>query len=231
MTYKLNPSYIITDFIRSNLDDVKGRVTLESNNSTTISNENVVDITANNKISHIANVKVDGITIEKYSQWVYDTKNRKLVFRTAQSGEVTYDVYTGTNFIFPDQPKNNLSDDSFPRVSIQKVSTVGNVLGNNKSEIVTIYRYQIKTYAKKEAFVGVNIYKNTQVNYEGQDLSEFINLRLYEVFKNYRHLLEPLFSNYELNEKEVFEGFDSSIGCYVIRQEFTITHLKENYID
>lgn len=231
MTYKLNPILIMTDFLRSNLTDVSERITLEGNNSVNVSNSNIVGVTATGNISHIDNVQIDGVTSNKYVSWIYDLKTRNIIFREAVTGVVTYDVYTGTNFIYPGRPKNTLNDNSFPRVTIEKVSAIGNVLGNDKAEIVTNYRYQIKTYTRRDVLVEVDIYDGVTSNFEGQDLAEYINLRIYDVFDTYRYLLHPIFANYDLNLKEAFEGFDENINCYVTRQEFTILHIEDDYIN
>lgn len=227
MDYYIDPTVHIVTLVRQYLNDPTNRISLEGNKSYTANNESVIKVSAINKISHITDVKVDGVALEQYREWFYDPKFRNLVFKDAQSGEVTYNVYVGTNWIYHDRPLSKLSDDEFPRIAITPISSVGTVLGNDKAKIVTTFRFQINTFCKKQQFYNINLYSSTTEEIEGQELANYINQKIYEVFDTYREELHPLFSNYELNTKKQVMGEDNQLIAYSTMQEFTILHTKE----
>lgn len=228
MDYYIDPTLHIVTLVRQYLTDPADRISLEGNNSYTASSESVIKVTATtNNISHITNVQVDEVALEQYREWFYDPKFNNLVFKNAQSGEVTYDVYVGTNWIYHDRPLSKLSGDKFPRVGITQISTPGDVLGNDKAKIVTTIRFQINTYCKKEDFYDIELYNGVTDKTEGQELANYINQKIYEVFDTYRGELHPLFDNYELNTKKQVMGEDNQLIAYSTMQEFTILHTKE----
>ena len=152
------------------------------------------------------------------------------MFNEFRSGEVSYDVYTGTNFIYHDEPKvKKLNMDAYPIISINTISSPSTVLGNNKAKIVTNYRFQIAVYGVKDSPVNVNLYDNVEVSLQDEDLTQYINKQVYDAFDNYRYTLEPYFDNYTLENKETTDVFDKSF--YITRQEFTILQLKEKYLE
>ena len=65
MNYNLNPRLLFLDFLRNHIDDVKTRILLEDNYSQTIEDKKVINIkkSTNNEISHINNVKLDGVVL------------------------------------------------------------------------------------------------------------------------------------------------------------------------
>lgn len=225
--YYIDPTLHIVTLVRQYLTDPVSRISLEGTKTRTLRNESVIKVNAIGKISHITNVKVDDVELEQYREWYYDPKFNNIVFKTAQTGELNYDVYVGTNWIYHDRPLSKLSDSEFPRVAITPISSPSIVLGNDKARIVTPYRFQINTFCKKQQFYNIELYNGVTESIEGQELANYINQKIYEVFDNYRDELHPLFDNYELNTKKQILGEDNQLIAYSTQQEFTILQTKE----
>lgn len=96
-------------------------------------------------IKNIRSVVVDGTTLTFGTDYTYDldfldtTIKTKITFTVAQTGAyvITYDY--GTDKIFPDFPKTELTISNFPRIAVDVVSinTTPAGLGNqNKNEII-----------------------------------------------------------------------------------------------
>lgn len=225
MAYYLDSTLIFVDLLRTYLQDPKQRISLEGNKSYTASNKRFITVTATGNISYISNVQIDGVEQEKYKTWLFDPKTLTLIFNENVTGEVTYDVYVGTNWIYHDRPKSNLND--FPRVSITPISSPSTVLGNDKAKITTNYRFQINTFCKEKQGYTISINDDVSVYLEGLELSNYINEKIYDIFDTYRDNLFPYYANYTLEVKKGIDNLNSDIVAYSTRQEFTIQELKQ----
>lgn len=230
MSYYIESEQLIAEFLRSKLTDPRGRITLDQNYTQTLTGSSrVINITGSDNISHIDDVRLDGTLLTKYKDWVYDYNNTNLILITALTGELTYDVYVGTNWIYHDRPRDDMKPIEFPRVCVLPISSPGEVLGNDKAKIVTNFRYQINTYSKKSLPVEVDIGENQTQIMSDQVLSNKINKDIYKVFDNFRDDLHPIFANYDLQVKKAVEPYDSTLQAYNTRQEFIILQIKEEF--
>jgi hypothetical protein len=228
MVYYIDSAMLIADFLRSNLTDPRGRVQLDSNYSQTLDGSTrVISINGVDNISHIANVQIDGSSLTKYKDWVYDYNNRNLVLSQTQTGELTYDVYVGTNWIYHDRPRTDMKPNQFPRITVSTVSSPSPVLGNDKAKIVTSYRFQVNTYCKSNSFFTTDVGLSTNVEMSGQELANKINDDIINVFRDSRDDLHPIFANYTLQVRKAVEPYDTSIQAYNTRQEFSMLKIKE----
>ena len=108
-------------------------------------------------IKNIRSIVVDGNTLAFGTDYTYDinfldtTIKTKITFTSAQTGPYTITYDYGTDKIFPDFPKNNLSISSYPRIAVDLISTSSTPLGfgNNKVAIITDMLFTIVCYANK----------------------------------------------------------------------------------
>lgn len=226
-TYYIDTSLLIVDFLRSNLKDPANRITFETNNSFTATNQRVIPITATTQgISHISNVRIDGVESVKYKSWFYDPKFNNLVFYDNVTGTITYDVYVGNNWIYHDRPLESLGDNQFPRVTIYEISNIGVVLGNDKSKIVIPTRFQSTVFTKQGKLFEVDIVDGVSKSMEGQELANYINNSIYTIFEKNRSSLYPMFANYELENKKGVMSRDEALKGFMTTQDFTLLQLK-----
>lgn len=112
---------------------------------------------ADSQIKNIRSIVVSAVTLEFGTDYTYDTdfddttKKTKITFTSAQTGAFTITYDTGTDKIFPDFPKNNLSVSSYPRISVDIISTSSDLLGygNQKVANTTDVSFTTVVYANK----------------------------------------------------------------------------------
>jgi len=121
MSIYLEPKNLIVLSLRVNIDDPRNRINLEKSESVSASSEKIFAVTASSNISHIKNVKVDGVAQTLFTDYVFDIKTHNIIFYNNITGTLTYDVYSGTNWIYADKPiaKN---PDSYPRLSVRAIT-------------------------------------------------------------------------------------------------------------
>lgn len=230
MSYYIESEVLIAEFLRSKLTDYRNRVVLDKNYSQTLTgSERIIGIVGADNISHAENVKLDGTALTKYKDWFYDYNNTNIVLSSALTGELTYDVYVGTNWIYHDRPRKDLKEIEFPRVCVIPISNPSTVLGNDRAKIVTTHRFQINVYSKKTLPIEVDIGENKNQNMSGQTLSNKINDDVFRALEEFRDELYPIFANYSPEVKKAVEPYDSSLQAYNTRQEFIILQLKEEF--
>lgn len=149
---------LICFFLRTVITDPKNRISLLDSDSVTLTDDTIVSVTSTSNISHISNLELDSVPLTAFVDYVYDIKNRKIVFFESKTGDLTYDIYGGSNWIFDDTPrKEDLSKDSFPRISIIYVSRTNNILGNFDAKEEINNRIQVDVWSKKDQVFTVNI--------------------------------------------------------------------------
>lgn len=153
LNFKKIKQELITFIRNSDIFTVTQRsVTTETLTGTfTSTTEHIIDRT---NIKNIRSIKVGITTLTYGTDYDYDvnflqtTIKTKITFTVAQTG--TYEIVLdyGTDKIFPDFPRNDLTITSFPRIGLDVVSTLSNpgglgkVIQNEFSFTVVFYDFK-----------------------------------------------------------------------------------------
>ena len=154
---KWNVKEEIVQFLRNQdvLSITERGVTTEEDTGTFASDS--THLIADSQIKNIRSI-VRGTTLEFGTDYTYDTdfddsgtKKTKITFTSAQTGSFTITYDTGTDKIFPDFPKDNLSVSSYPRIAVEIISMPSELMGygNQKVASSTEIFFTIIVYAKK----------------------------------------------------------------------------------
>ncbi len=193
------PKNVIVEFLRARLTDPRGRS--ESTNTETFSgdgSETSFSLTApEGKVRCIVEVKVDGVIQNKNEDYTIDLQNEKVIFSSAPNNgtnniSITY-KYGTSCWIYPDQPRVDLTTRSYPRIGVTLISGVGNRMGNYEASVISSERYQIDIFAHENEVFNID-----GVKYEGEALCMYLARKINLVFKDYIDDLYPLLSHYTL---------------------------------
>jgi len=117
------------------------------------------DLTHTISVTNIKNIRsivVASVTLTFGIDYTYDinnglvgSKDTLITFTSAQTGAFTITYDFGSDKIFPDYPKNNLSIGSFPRIACDIVSETSEVqgFGNQRIAILTSFLLSSVCYA------------------------------------------------------------------------------------
>ncbi len=207
MTFVL-PKDFIVDFLHTNLEDPRGRLT---NNSETFSaGATSYDLTATSgKVISITSLTIGGVAQTKWTDYKFDYQNEKIIFPSATSGEVIVNYKQGTAWIYPDKPLVSLSDTSFPRINILDSGGTDSRLGQYNAPKEDKNAYQIDVWVKK-AF----IYTKDDHKYSNNALADYITLKAKKVFDNFEGQLIPTFYNASTLTTPQDLGYDEEFQCF-----------------
>jgi hypothetical protein len=152
--YYLDAEDIISDFLRVKLTDPRSRAEATETQTFNPSLDDT-DITlsapTSGSVSCVTSVTVDGTAKKKWREYYWDYQNRKLIFYTSFAGTeeviITY-KYGTTNWIYSDKPDEELSANSFPRISLFSVSGTGRRVGNYEAPMQFSPVLQIDIWSK-----------------------------------------------------------------------------------
>lgn len=223
----LSDKGLLMFFIRQNIEDPKGRITLEGNQGITLTSDTIVDVTSSNSISHVNELILDSTPLVAFVDYLYDVKNRKIIFFTPLSGSLTYNVYIGKNWVFDDTArKQDLDNNSFPRVSIIYVSRPSIKLGNFESKKLISNRIQLDVWTKKNQTFTINVGDYTSELSEdklaiqiAENISEVFDSKAREITTNHFIDFVPI-------EEPKLKDFVEEKGLYNAMFEFFIKSLK-----
>lgn len=186
--FYISPKDIVVDFLRVQLTDPRKRAeTLKTENFTAFAGDKEFELTptTGNSVSTVTILKVDSVVQVKWRDFYIDSKDDyKVVFFTALSGgedvEVTYKFGT-TNWIYPDKAREDLGDDSFPRINVLVVTSPAVRLGNFQAPVEATIHFQVDIWVKEAS----NSQKFTIEGreYSGIDLLEFIGYQISKAFE------------------------------------------------
>lgn len=208
--------------------DPKGRVTLEASDTQNITAEKYVSVTSSNKISHINNVQLDASPLTAFVDYYYDIKNRKIVFFEEQTGELTFDIYTGINWIQPGiTRKEDLKTDSFPWISVIYVGRPTTTLGNFDACKITNNRIQVDVWIKKDYFKSIDIGGYTS-NLGDDKLAMYLGRQVKKSLDdNAFDLTSKHFRDYIPIENVKLKTFNTELNNYNSWYEFFIKSVEE----
>lgn len=228
MTPYIEDKSLITFFLRTVITDPKSRITDDGPTVVPITAQTIVDVTSVNTISHIDNVTIDAVPLIAFVDYLYDIKNRKIVFFTAQTGSLSYNTHTGTNWIQPGSTrKQDLTKDSFPRISVIYASRPTEILGNYKSFEVITNRIQIDVWTKKDnvATVDVGGYNSKLGDdklamFLGNDIKDKLKANAFDLNSG-KHFID-----YIPITAPKLEPYNESLNLYNVKLEFFIKSIK-----
>jgi len=196
----LSPKTIITDFLRNNITDPRGRITSTSDTFVATASQTSFTLTptTGKKFSHVVSVTVEGVAKTKWKDYYIDQKNQKVIFFTGITLAETVVVTFGegaANWIFPDKPNEKLEPESFPRMNILIVGMPGNRLGNYEAPVEATPRVQIDIWCKEKQ--NGQIFTIDGSNYTGEDLAEYLSWQVTAAFENSESELFPALYGYD----------------------------------
>lgn len=226
----INPKEIITDFLRSKLEDPRSRAE-DTNTETFDGGGTEFSLTATTgSVQCITSVSVDGTTQTKWKHYYIDHQNQKVIFfSNTASGtdnvEIFYKQGT-TNWIYPDKPKKTLSATSFPRINIISIGGTGERLGQYNSDMESVENFQLDIWTKEDQIFTID-----SVKYSGDRLGTYIAYQITKAFKESMEDLHPALYNYSILSTPRDMGFDSELQCYhkIVEIELRGINIGETY--
>ena len=207
MTYIL-PKDFITDFLHTNLEDPRGRL---SNNSETFSlGSTAYSLTATSgKALAITSLTVGGVAKTKWTDYFWDYQNEKVIFTSATTGEVIVNYKQGTAWIYPDKPLTSLSETSFPRINILDSGGTDLPLGQLESPTEDSRAYQVDVWVKKDFIYTLNDHK-----YSNNSLADYVAEKAKKSFRLFESQLVPSFYNARALTTPQDLGYDDEFQCF-----------------
>lgn len=148
---------LITFFLRTVMIDPRERIIFEVRDIQNITDETIVSVSSSNKISHISALSIDGNSLTAFVDYLYDIKNRKIIFFEEQTGELAFDIYSGINWIQPSRTREEkLGKDNFPWIIISVISAPKTALGNFDACKIINNRMQVDVWTKKDYIGTIN---------------------------------------------------------------------------
>lgn len=184
--YFEEPEEIVYHFLRTRVAEVT-RVGLSNRTSTDsesfVGDDSTVEFTISANISAVTSVTVDGTTQTPYLHYNIDIENNKIKFATAPGNTlaVIVNYIAGTNWIFPDMPRNDLSKASLPKIGSWQISeiTAPEELGDQANSYDTCV-FQIDVVTHKEQTCTINSESVMDVN-----VAKYLARKIKNAFKDY----------------------------------------------
>jgi len=203
------PEDIIVNFLRANLSEltrldedgntIANRQTLRT--ETFDGDDSETEFVMTNNTTCFKTVSVGGTELIPYQDYQIDINNKKVTFTTAPATgtdniEIIY--YSGTSWIYPDKPRETLNKNSYPRISVVKLSGAGIFTGLENFNIYENVFFQIDILSHKDLICQIDteeIASQRQVKYLARKVqncfqdnwkSELIyKSREFEILNNY----------------------------------------------
>jgi len=227
----IEPENILAELIRTTTDEPT-RTGLSSRISSTTQlfdgDNTTTEFTLSQNLSSITSITVNSTTQQKYLDFQIDTYNNKITFTNAPSNgtdniEINYKY--GTNWIYGDKPRIDLSRSSYPRITVIKLIENSEPQGTSEDDTFDIITFQVDiityndmvlTTSRTDAVEGheaaVEISRNVKNNIKNNWRTQIANkmfdprfINLYTVpFEQdkglYRQILEVSFKSYNIGE-------------------------------
>lgn len=185
------PEEVLQDFLRNNLADPRGRYSTKTQSFSSGSTTYTLTPDPNSSFGAIEDVRVGGISQEKWKDYYIDTQNFQVIFFSTTASSVDIDFKQGENWIFQDKPRMDLDDKSFPRISIRATAGTGTRLGTYKSDIENSIEFQIDVWVKEHSGDRGNIFTIGNRKFANDKLAEKISWEVQNVFKNSINEVHP----------------------------------------
>ncbi len=174
----IKPEDILTEFFRAYVPEVErenltNRQETDSESFDGDTSKKTFIINESSAVLAINSVIVGGITKNKYTEYAIDLDNKLITFVTAPgsgSDNVVISYEKGSNWVFPDKPRDDISKSKYPRMSVLTLVQGEVPLGvGTGSPYWMDGTYQIDVVAYK----GQKCIINGEIK-EGQDVADFI---------------------------------------------------------
>jgi hypothetical protein len=188
--YITEPEDIIQNFLRgyvaevTRLDDAGDPIADRQTLQTETFNGNTVltEFTMSNNTTCFYTVKISGTLQIPYFHYDIDYNNRKIRFISppptgTDNIEVKY--YSGSNWIFTDQPRDDLSKLKYPRISVIKLTEPHTFKGTGTTETYLNTSFQIDILSFKDLICSIE-----SENKEGYDVTRYISRKVLQAFKD-----------------------------------------------
>ena len=223
-----SPKNILVEFLRNRLTDPRARA--EATNTETFNGgatEYSLTPTSGN-LSCITAITVTSVAQKKWKDYYIDFQNKKVIFfSTTASGtanvSITYKQGT-SNWIYPDKPKESLSKESFPRISIMQIGGTAQRIGQYNAPIEHIANFQIDLWVKEGYVVTIGTKK-----YHGDTLSEYLALKIFQVIRQNVDDLYPIAYNVGVisNIQDLPFDVDNELYHKVFNLEMSLINMGE----
>jgi len=163
---QIDSKEIMAEFATANLTDPRGR--LSSNTESFSGDGSTQKFNLDSSTKAVTEVTIDGTTQKKWEDYIVVIRNTpRIEFYNApaNSTDIEIDTKTGTGWIYPDLPRDDLSEDSFPRLGITNRPESGNRQGTHEADIEYFTNFFIFGYALENKTFDIG-----GVSYEGERL-------------------------------------------------------------
>jgi hypothetical protein len=206
----INPKWIIVEFLRRRITDPRSRIVSGSDtfSAPTVSQTDFeLDPETGYKLS-CTNSFLVNVTTYKYlwrDYWIDWENNKLILFTGLTAGEavdpvtIAYKKATGSDWIFPDKPDENLSATSFPRISVSIPAMVGSRLGQYNAPTESVIRFQVDIWCKEKQ--NNQIFTISGRKYTGEKLAGYLGYKILEAFNEYEDDFFPImygFNNFSM---------------------------------
>ena len=181
------PDEILMHFLRSTVTEITrtGLANRQTNSATQSYNGtgSKTVFTLTNQPVCINSVSVGGATMVAYLDYQIDLDNKTVTFTTAPAigvSNVVINHDTGTNWIYTDNPRDDLASSSYPRLVITSINESGSLQGLNNSDTYDTLTFQIDVLAvKDQACTNAGSDK-----IQGMDVAQLLARRVRTAMKN-----------------------------------------------
>jgi hypothetical protein len=186
--YINEPDKIIMNFLRSKLSELSRTTPSLSDRQTTDSqsfsgNTTTTIFTLTTQPIAINSVVLDTVTLVPYQDYNIDLENKKIKFRSAPgngTNNIVVSFEKGSNWIFPDFPRDELSKNKYPRIGFSPIteSAIFKEVGGTNTMVTVTFQFDILTYKDLICTVGSD-------TIEGPDITSYLARQLINTIKAY----------------------------------------------
>jgi len=229
MSIYLSPKNIITDFLRKNLTDPRGRISSNSDTFTSTASQTSFSLTptAGNSVSYIDSITVNAVAKVKWQDYYIDFKSEKIIFFTGLSLADAVIINYGegsSDWIFPDKPNEKLTALAWPRINVKIISSPGKRLGNYEAPVEATPRVQIDIWTKEKQ--DNQIFTIDGSKYTGGDLAEYLAYQVIKAFEDNEEELFPALYGYDPVGMPPDLPFSEEMQCHHKTVEFICRGIK-----
>jgi len=142
------------DFLRNqDIFTITQRGVTTANATGTLSGTKVITISRTN-VKNIRSITVGAVSKVLGTDWTVDYKHATgcvITFGSNQTGAYAVSHDYGSDKIFPDFPRNDLTIDSYPRIAVDILNVPSDALGIGGDQFISDVAFTIVAYAVKSA--------------------------------------------------------------------------------
>jgi len=173
----------ITELVRRNKDDDANLANRQTADSQTFNPSALqTDLVLTNTPVSIVNITVDGSPAYAYQEYNIDLDNKTIKFNTGFVGteEVIVNYFKGSDWVFPDKPRDDLKRDSYPRIACIQLTENPDFIELGSTETNEIVSFQFDILAYKDQTCIIDTEKK-----EGVDVVNYLARKIINAFKDY----------------------------------------------